>query len=39
MHIIISNTKITIAYFIDFLTSNFRVKFSQIVSKMDFLYV
>jgi hypothetical protein len=39
MHIIHSNTKINYVQSIDCLTSNFRMKISQIVSKMDFLYV
>ena len=39
MHTININTKKINFYLIDFLTSNFMIKFSQIVSKMDYLYV
>jgi hypothetical protein len=39
MHTININTKKANFYLIDFLASSFQVKFSQIVSKMDYLYV
>gem|GEM_PF-3784619 len=39
MHIIYINTKKSNSYRFDFLASNFRMKISQIVSKMDYLYV
>jgi ribosomal protein S8 len=39
MHIIIINAKNANSYCIDLIASKFRMKISQIVSKMDYLYV
>ena len=39
MHFIIINTKIINVYMVDFIYFKFLMKISQIVTKMDFLYV